>query len=176
MAAPHAAGVAALLAAASGASPDAIAGAITTGARTSTSLVGKVRSGGVLDVVGSFKALGLDTSGFEQGTAPGAFRLKKPGKRVTVGRGGKVRFTWSRSHDEDLIGYEVYVDGKLKTTVRSQIDDSGFGAPNTFAKVKIKAGNHRWTVIAVDEAGNERVATRAGRGKGKVAVVSRKRR
>jgi subtilisin family serine protease len=176
MATPHVAGVAALLASVSpGASAEALAGAIIGGARTSSPLIGKIKSGGILDVVGSFKALGLDTSNFEAGSGPSAFRLKKPGKKVMVGRGGKVRFTWSRSYDDDLIGYEVYVDGKLKTTVRSPSDDSGIGAPNTFAKVKIKAGKHRWSVVAVDGEGNVRTATRTFGSKGKVAVFSRHR-
>lgn len=177
MAAPHVSGVAALLKSVRpDASAAAVAGAITTGARISVNLIGRIKSGGVVDTYGAFQALGIDTSGFENGSAPSAFRLRKPGKRVMVGRGGKVKFSWSRSFDEDLIGYEVYVDGRLKTTVRSEFDDAGNGAPATSAMVKMRAGKHRWSVIAVDEAGNERIASRAGSSRGKVAVLSRHNR
>jgi subtilisin family serine protease len=174
MATPHVSGVAALLESASpSASAAAVAGAITAGARTTTSMIGMTKSGGILDTVGSFKALGVDTSGFENGASPSTFRLKKPGKRVTVGLGGKVKFSWSRSYDDDLLGYEVYIDGKLKTTVRSVQDSTGLGDPATSARVKVSAGKHRWSVVAVDSAGNVRTATRGGGSKGKVAVLSR---
>jgi thermitase len=174
MATPHVTGVAALLASADpSASADAIAGAITAGARPVADMAGKTKSGGILDTVGSFKALGLDTSGFDVTAAPSPFRLLKPGRRVIPGRSGKVKFTWTKSFDEDLIGYEVYVDGKLKTTVRSGVADSSPAPPATSALVKVSAGQHRWSVLAVDSAGNVTTASRGSGSKGRVAVLSR---
>ncbi|MFY9265924.1 MAG: S8 family peptidase [Solirubrobacterales bacterium] len=172
MASPHVAGVAALVKAIDPrASAEIVVEAIELGARAQADLVGRVKTDGVVDVVRTFRLLGQEIG---DTTGPRSFRLKKPGKRVRIGRGGKVKFTWSRAVDADLAGYEVYVNGRLRATVEDP-DGSGARVAKTSAKIKVGSGKLRWSVIAVDEAGNERRASR-GRTHGRVAVLSRTRR
>lgn len=168
MAAPHVAAIVAMLRSKDQSlAAGTVANAIAAGARKVPSLSAAVSSGGVVDLIGSYAALGWDTSEFNLGTAPGAFRLKGPGKRVKIrGRSGKVKFSWTQAQDDDLVGYEVYVNGKLRAKVNK-----------TTAKIKLRAGKKkmRWTVIAVDRAGNSRKASSGG-SKGRVAVLSKKKR
>lgn len=167
MAAPHVAGIAALLRSRNQAlPPDVIVNGITIGARKSAELTYKVKSGGTADIVGAYQALGIPTDGFDLGTVPGDFRLKGPGKSAKVkGRAGKVKFSWTRSQDDDLLGYELVINGKVRATVKG-----------LSAKIKLPAGKKvRWTVIAVDNSGNTRKA-RSGRKTGKIAVTSRSKR
>lgn len=167
MASPHVAGIAALLRSRDqNLSPEAVVNGITVGAKKNANLTGRIKSGGIADAVGAFQALGLSTDGFDLGTAPGDFRLKGPGKSAKVkGRSGKVKFTWTRSQDDDLVGYEVIINGKVRTTVKG-----------LSAKIKLPAGKKvRWSVVAVDASGNTRKAT-SGRKTGKIAITSRKRR
>ncbi|MFY9487352.1 MAG: S8 family peptidase [Solirubrobacterales bacterium] len=170
MAAPHVAGVAALL---KSTEPTAAAAtivqAIEAGARPVADLIGKVKTNGVLDAARSFRMIGHEVG---DTVGPRSFRLKKPGKKVTVGRGGKVKFSWSRAFDEDLSGYEIYVNGRLKATIDDP-DGAGAAIAKTSAKIRVGAGKLRWSVVAVDEAGNERKA-KSGKSRGRVAV-SRKR-
>jgi subtilisin family serine protease len=175
MAAPHVAGVAALLKSIAPASNAAsIADAINSSASASPYLTGKIRTSGVLNTVGAINALGQPGVALGNATAPSPFRLRKPGHRV-IQRRGKVKFSWSRSFDDDLVGYEIYIDGKLKSVVEDPDGASGPATARTSAKVKIKAGRHNWRVVAVDEAGNERIASR-GQSRGRVAVISSKHR
>lgn len=168
MAAPHVTGVAALMKAADpGASAAEIVAALKFGVRPLDTLAGKVESGGMLDTVQAFKALGVDL--MPNDAAPRAFHLKRPGKKVTLRGNGKVKFSWGRAVDEDLVGYEIYVDGKLKAVVEDPDGSVGPRGARTSAKIKVGAGKHRWSVIAVDEAGNQRKAS-SGKGKGRVAV------
>lgn len=173
MASPFVAGVAALLkSAAPGIGAAQTADAILAGARDLQTLSGKVSSGGYTDAVGALAAIGrspLDAAD----VPPGAFKLRRPGKKVYGGR--KIKFSWSRAADTDLIGYEVYLDGRLQAVVEDPDGSQGPRAAKTSVKLKVKTGKHRWHVIAVDEAGNERKAGR-GKSKGRVAVLSRKRR
>ena len=166
MAAPHVAGIAALLRGVNkGLAADAIVNAIKAGARKTATLTGRVATGGVADVVGAMQAAGVDTSQFDLGTAPGSFRLKKPGRKIKVqGKRAKVKFTWTRAADDDLVGYRVVVNGKVVKTVKGQS-----------LRMKLRAGKkYRWNVIAVDRAGNTTTATRASK-LGKFAVLSKKR-
>jgi thermitase len=173
MATPFVSGVAALLKSVEpGAGAAQIADAIRVGAHPLQSLTGKVKTGGEVDAVGALAAIGHSPLSAND-PAPGVFRLKKPGTRVYTGGGSKVGFSWSHASDSDLVGYEVYVDGKLKATVNDPDGSQGPLAAKTASKIKVSAGRHRWNVIAVDEAGNTRMAGR-GRGKGRVAVLSRK--
>lgn len=168
MATPHVSGVAALLKSASpNASAAEIVAALKYGVRPLETLESKVESGGMLDTVQAFKALGVDL--MLNGAAPRAFRLKRPGKKVRVRGNGKVKFSWSSAVDEDLVGYEIYVDGKLKAIVEDPDGSAGPRGARTSAKIKVGAGKHRWSVIAVDEAGNQRKAS-SGKSKGRVAV------
>jgi hypothetical protein len=105
---------------------------------------------------------------------PGVFRLRRPGKRVHGGGGRKIKFSWSRAAGRDLVSYEIYVDGKLKATVADPDGSQGPRAAKTYAKIKVGAGKHRWSVRAVDESGRTRRARR-GKSKGRVAVLSRRR-
>ena len=170
MAAPHVAAVAALLKSAEpGAGAAQIVDAIKFGSRKMDTLSGRVQSGGMTDAVGALAAIGRPATTVD--VAPAAFNLKKPGKKVRVRRGGKLKFSWGRAHDTDLVGYEIYVDGKLKTTVEDPDGSQGPRAAKTSVKIKVGSGKHRWSVVAVDEAGNERKAGR-GKGKGRVAVLA----
>lgn len=172
MATPHVAAVAALVKSSEpGAGAAQIVDAIKHGVRRTDSLSGRVQSGGLADAVGALAAIGHPVESVD--VAPGAFNLKKPGKRVRVRRGSKIKFTWSRAQDTDLVGYEIYVDGKLKAVVEDPDGSQGPRAAKTSTKIKVGSGKHRWSVIAVDEAGNQRKAGR-GRGKGRVAVLAKR--
>lgn len=171
MATPHVSGIAALLNSVEpGASAAGIVDAIKFGSRKIDTLAGRVESGGLADAVGALAAIGHPVSGVD--VAPGAFSLRKPGRKVRVRSGSKIKFTWSRSADTDLVGYEVYVDGRLVTTVEDPDGSQGPRAARTSAKIRIGSGKHKWSVVAVDEAGNVRKAGR-GHGKGRVAVVAK---
>ncbi|MBI5309848.1 MAG: S8 family serine peptidase [Actinobacteria bacterium] len=172
MATPHVAAVAALLKSTEPGLPASqIVDAIKYGSRQVDTLAGRVQSGGIADAVGALAAIGHPVDSVD--AAPSPFRLKRPGKRVRVHRGGKVKFTWSRTQDTDLVGYEIYVDGRLKATVDDPDGSQGPRIARTSVKIKVSSGKHRWSVIAVDEAGNERKAGR-GRSKGRVAVISKR--
>lgn len=173
MATPFVSGVAALLKSAEpGAGAAQIADAIRAGAHPLPSLTGKVKTGGEVDAVGALAALGHSPLSATD-PPPGVFRLKTPGTRVYAGGGSKVSFSWSRASDADLVGYEVYLDGKLKATVNDPDGSQGPLVAGTSVKIKVSAGRHRWNVTAVDEAGNTRMAGR-GKNMGRVAVLSRK--
>ena len=163
MASPHVAGIAALVRSFSpGLSPAAVVAAIKAGARKSTQLTGKVRTGGVADAAGTLNALGAGVTIKATGAAPSSFKLKKPGKKVRIkGRSGKVRFTWSASKDSDLIGYDVIVGGRVRAHVRG-----------THARIKVPAGKLKWSVVAVDAEGNATSATRSAASNGRIAVLS----
>jgi subtilisin family serine protease len=167
MAAPHVAGIAALLSSFNGQlSPAAVIAAIASGARKNPALAGKVTSGGVADAVGALNAVGADVAAVSRGEAPGAFKLKKPGRRVRIhGRSGWVRFAWSRAEDSDLIGYDVIVNGKVRKHVRS-----------TNARVRVPAGRFAWSVVAIDAEGNQTTALRTARSNGRLSVLRVKRR
>ncbi len=172
MATPFVAGVAALLRSAEpGISASAAVDAIRQGVRPLRTLDGVVLTGGQVDAVGALTAIGHNP--LPSDTAPGAFRLKKPGRKVYGGGGRKVKFSWSRAGDNDLLGYEIYVDGKLIKTIEDPDGSQGPQSVKTSAKLNVSAGKHRWSVVAVDEAGNTRKAGK-GKGKGRVAVVSRR--
>lgn len=165
MAAPHVAGVAALLRGVNqNLSADGVVGAIKAGARKTANLSGRVRTGAIVDAIGAMNAIGVDTSQFDLGTAPGSFRLKKPGRKIKVrGKRAKIKFTWSRASDEDLVGYKLMINGKVQKSVKG-----------LSAKITLRAGKkYRWNVVAVDMAGHSTVARRASK-LGKFAVVSKK--
>jgi subtilisin family serine protease len=167
MAAPHVAGIAALLHSYdSELSPAATVAAITSGARTIPGLASKVTAGGVADAAGALSAVGAGIDEIARGDAPGTFRLKKPGKRIRIrGRSGWVRFAWSPSADSDLIGYDVIVGGKVRKQVRG-----------TNARVRVPAGRFKWSVVAVDAEGNTTTALRSGASNGRITVLRAKRR
>lgn len=167
MAAPHVAGIVALLRSRDqSVSAEAVVNGITIGARKNPNLTYRVKSSGVADIVGAYRALGYSTDGFDLGTVPSDFRLKGPGKKVKIkGRTGKVKFAWTRSVDDDLQGYEVVINGKVRATVKG-----------TTAKINLPAGKKiRWTVIAVDNSGNTRQAT-SNRKTGKISISRKKTR
>lgn len=170
MAAPHVAGVAALLRAKDqSVSAESIGYAINIGAKKVPALSSKLLSGGVVDVVGAYQALGWATSEFDLGSPPRAFRLRSPGKRVRMKRrSGKVKFKWSRARDTDFSHYELIINGKVRKRTKRHA-----------AKIKLRTGKRiRWSVVAVDKAGNTRKA-RSGKYRGRVAIArksSRKRR
>lgn len=168
MAAPHVAGIAALLRSHNQAvAAPSVVNAITSGVSKTAALSGKVKSGGVADVLGAYRALNFGSSELDRGKKPGKFRLRKPGKRIRVrGRTGKVRFSWTRSRDTDLAGYRVVINGKArKKLVRGRA-----------VRIRLRAGKKvRWRVYAVDRAGNQRRA-KSGRYRGRLSVLRKKSR
>lgn len=171
MATPHVAGIAALLRASNRSlSPANVIAAITAGAAKSQALTGKVTSGGIADAAGALAAASKITPesapSNAKGSAPGAFKLRKPGRRVRIkGRRGVVRFTWSKSRDTDLVGYKVIVGGKVRAQVKG-----------THARIRVPAGKMRWSVIAFDAEGNSTKARRSSSSNGRIAVFNSSRR
>lgn len=167
MAAPHVAGIAALARGfRPGLSPALVIASIEAGARTNNSLAGKVRTSGIADAAGTLNALGAGIAIAEAGSAPGYFKLRKPGKHVKIhGKRGIVRFSWSKSSDSDLIGYEVVVNGKVRAQVKG-----------THARIKVPAGKLRWSVVAIDAEGNTTTATKSTKSNGRISVLNTKKR
>jgi subtilisin family serine protease len=167
MAAPHVAGIAALLRSFdTHLSPVEVVAAIRYGATKVDALSGKVASGGVADAAGALDAVGAGLPAIDRGEAPQSFKLKKPGRHVRIrGRRGWVKFSWSRSADNDLIGYDVIVGGAVRKHVRG-----------TSAKIKVPAGRYNWRVVAIDAEGNQRTASRTRSSNGRIAVLSIKKK
>jgi subtilisin family serine protease len=166
MAAPHVAGIAALINSFNGSlSPASVVAAISAGSRTSEALEGKVNSSGVADAVGALNAIGANITVDTKGAAPSDFKLRSPGKKIRIkGRKGKVRFAWSRSNDTDLIGYDVVVNGKVRAQVKG-----------THLRLKVPAGKMTWSVIAIDAEGNTTTAATSGSSSGRFSVLSQKK-
>ncbi len=166
MAAPHVAGIAALVHSFNEyLPPTSVIAAISAGSIKNPALTGRVSSGGVADAAGALQAVGAEVADIDRGTAPGSFKLRKPGKRVRIkGRRGYVRFAWSKSRDSDLVGYDVVVNGKVRAQVRS-----------THARIKVPAGRLTWKVVAVDAQGNSTTASRSSKSNGRIAVLRKKR-
>ncbi len=167
MAAPHVAGVAALLRAKDqSVSAESIGYAINIGAKKVPALSNRLLSGGVVDVVGAYQALGWATTDFDLGAPPRAFRLRAPGKRVRMKRrSGKVKFRWTRTRDTDFSHYELIINGKVRKRTKRHA-----------TKIKLRTGKRiRWSVVAVDKAGNTRKA-RSGKYRGRVAIARKSSR
>jgi subtilisin family serine protease len=167
MAAPHVAGVAALLHSYNTSlDPASVVAAINAGVHKSSSLAGKVKTGGVVDAVGALNAVGASLAVTDKGEAPSAFKLRSPGKKIRIkGRKGQVRFSWTRSNDSDLIGYDVVVNGKVRAQVKG-----------THLRLKVPAGKMTWSVIAIDAEGNTTTAARSDASTGRFSVLSKRKR
>jgi hypothetical protein len=59
-------------------------------------------------------------------------------------RPATVRFSWSAARDAELEGYRLTVDGR--TTI--------VGPQARTARVSLRAGAHRWSIVAYDLSGN----------------------
>ena len=139
---------------------------IEAGVRKSVALTGKVKTGGVVDAAGTLNALGAGIAITDRGEAPKQFKLRKPGKKVKIrGKRGKVRFSWSKSRDTDLIGYDVIVNGKVRAQVRG-----------THARIKVPAGKLKWSVVAIDAQGNATKATKSAKSNGRISVLNTKKK
>jgi subtilase family protein len=134
-------GVAALLFAADpGATAAQVRRAIIVGADTSVAaLHGKVEANGLLSASGALAALAepdtIPPSRFDAAGPPFSFRLQNR---------ASVRFSWSAARDAELEGYRLTVDGR--TTI--------VGPQARTARVPLRAGAHRWSIVAYDLSGN----------------------
>lgn len=165
MAAPQVAGVAALLRGANPQlSPQGVIGAIKLGVRRVSGLAKKTATGGVVDAAGAMSVRNeiIPTSGKPlAGPAPARFHLRKPGRKVRVrGRSGVVRFSWSKAHSRSTVRYRVVIGGKVRARVKG-----------TSAKLRIRVGKWKWSVVAVDTAGKTRRATRTRSSVGQLKVM-----
>jgi subtilisin family serine protease len=87
-------------------------------------------------------------------TPPARFRLAAPRGRTTL-RPGRHTLRWRRARDNRaVVRYEVRLDGRRPAVVRSAASH----APATRLSVRLRAGHHRWQVVAVDAAGNRRTS------------------
>ncbi|MBJ7347222.1 MAG: S8 family serine peptidase, partial [Thermoleophilaceae bacterium] len=175
MATPHVTGIAALLKAHK---PDAsaaeIVNAIVDGAKPVSALRSTIKSGGVANAMRSLVAIDSPDADLNAPdlVAPSSFLLRSPGRKIRVNRNGSVSFRWTQTHDadNDLLGYEIRVDGKRRGFVADP-DIDGPRVAATTKRVKVKPGSHRWSVVAIDEAGNKRSASAPG-GHGSFARIS----
>jgi hypothetical protein len=167
MASPHVAAIAALARAfRPGLSPQYVIGAIEAGARKNSSLSGKIKTSGVADAAGTLNALGAGIASDDAGAAPSDFKLRRPGKHVKIhGKRGKVRFSWSKSSDTDLIGYDLIVNGKVRAQVKG-----------THFRLKVPAGKLKWSVVAIDAEGNTTKATKSTKSNGRISVLNTKKK
>jgi subtilisin family serine protease len=167
MAAPHVAAIAALARGfRPGLSPQYVIGAIEAGVRKNATLSGKVRTGGVADAAGTLNALGAGIAISDAGASPGDFKLRRPGKNVKIhGKRGKVRFSWSKASDDDLIGYDLIVNGKVRAQVKG-----------THFRLKVPAGKLKWSVVAIDAEGNTTTARASAKSSGRISVLNTKKK
>lgn len=167
MASPQVAGIAAVLRSANKSlAPAAVKAAIMAGARTNRALSGKIRFGGVADAAGALNAIGAGIEVTRDTSAPSRFKLRKPGKKIRVrSKNTKVRFSWSRASDDNLIGYELVVNGKVRATVKTN-----------HARVRVPVGKIKWSVVAIDSEGNRRKADTSSASTGRISVMRAKRR
>lgn len=168
MAAPLVSAVAALLKAAK---PSATAGeirqAILDGATKDPALASKVREGRRLSAAGALAVLlkGVDVEPVDL-TPPAAAKPLSPaslfrivarsttGVRLTAKQSKTFRLAvtlrWKASPDKDVASYRIYIDKKLRATVKP-------GAALRLA-LRFGVGTHSWGIITVDKAGNKSVS------------------
>jgi large repetitive protein len=159
MAAPFVSGAAALYLARSPASSAAqVRDALLRTTDRSSSLAGKMATGGRLNVA---RALGIaqPTPGLPSVrrdlTPPSKFRLLRPRPRYASHR-RSVLFRWQPAKDPGgIFCYKLYVNGTKRKTLRDP-DGSGGRDPVTSARLRLPAGKHEWFVRAYDYAGNRR--------------------
>jgi subtilisin family serine protease len=83
---------------------------------------------------------------------PTAFGLRSPLDHVRL-RSRRPAFTWTPSKDlAGAVTYEVLLNGKVRAT--------GLKTPSWRPRTALKYGAYRWTVNAVDAAGNVRTSPR----------------
>ncbi len=175
MATPHVSAVAALVKSrVPGAGAGEVVSAVLRGAKPVKYLNGQVRTGGVLDAQRALTAADNPGADLGQGQRPSSFRLRSPGRKVRVGGSRRVKFRWTVANDDDLMGYEIWMDGRRRAFVTDP-DGAGPRSARTAANLRVRTGKHRWTVKAVDEAGNVTTAYAPG-GKKRSANLSVKRR
>lgn len=149
--APLVAGAAALLRSQDPAlSPAALRQALIDGAKPVPALQGKVTGAGRLDLLGALARLPADR------VAPDAPQLRAPviGKGRHRGGTRKVSLSWSGARDDSgQTAFTLVVDGSPAASVPA----SALGAGS--AHLKLRAGWHTVSVIALDPSGNESLST-----------------
>ena len=151
MAAPGIAGVAALLLEQRpGTSAQDLERDILGGAQPSPALAGVLSSGASLDTAGALAALSNPDR-----AAPTNFTEQAPSRSFTVQQDPTyyyqaVTFSWTQSHDPDLAGYKLILDGNaIAAATASAITMTA----------KIGPGTHTWSVVAYDRSGNTTTAS-----------------
>ena len=124
--------------------------ALLDGSRRLDRLDAAVLAGGVLDEPGALSALAAPPDR----EPPPPFAQLSPPRRFSAVRSPttyyqEITFSWRPSSDRSLSGYRLELDG---TPVR------GSGARATSVTMRVAPGDHSWSVVAFDRAGNERVA------------------
>jgi thermitase len=128
------------------------------------SLVGKVATGGRLDIARALGAASPQTKPEPDRTPPSPFVLLRPHNRRHL-RHHRLRFVWSRSRDSGGIKlYKLYMNGRPVRTVRDK-DGPGGKDPKPRVRAKISGGRHRWFVRAFDYSGNRRTSRSFRRGR-----------
>ena len=149
MAAPHASAVAAVVAGLHpGLTPMQLRSYLISGGTPLASLSGMTASGRRVDLAGAVSASGTPVAPDVAPPAPFSALLPAAGLVTTD---ALPVFRWTPSSDaySGLAGYRVRLDGAV-------VAQPGPGATWATAPAPLSDGVHRWSVAAVDGAGNER--------------------
>lgn len=149
MAAPHVAGIAAVVAGLHpGLAPWQVKAAISAGGDVAPALAGVTSSGRRADLVG---ALALAGSGLGPDTTPpDPFGVLSPAEGLATSSVFPV-FRWTPATDAQsgVAGYRLIVDGAQVAQVGPGVSQATVGSP-------LAEGAHTWSVSAVDATGNLR--------------------
>ncbi len=148
MAAPVVSGIAAALAGAHpGIAPEQVASTIAAGGDAVPALSGATASGRRVDLLGT---LTVAAGGTADTTLPTAFGLLSPAPGGATASATPT-FRWSAATDggSGISGYRLTIDGAPAVEL-------GAGATTATLPSPLSDGAHRWSVSAVDGAGNRR--------------------
>ena len=149
MAAPHVAGIAAVVAGlAPGLAPWQIKAAISTGGDVAPALAGATSSGRRADLAGAIAAAGAGVGA--DTTPPDPFGVVSPAEGLATSAAFPV-FRWAPATDAQsgVSAYRLMVDGVQVAQVGPGVSEATAGSP-------LAEGSRTWSVVAVDAVGNLR--------------------